>query len=152
MRRTGRSGGDAVVERRRVAPVVGPLTGLTIVEFTLLVDDLDPTWETERTARLAGRPRRMRAPGAGRPPIRFPARLLLGLVKLRWNASYRRVAAVFGVSKDTVQRVELELLDLLRLAGRPRWRPPTPDASLDVVLAAVGADGARAAFEALAGG
>jgi hypothetical protein len=135
--------------RRRVEPVIGALTGLTPAAFGALATELDTTWRSVRFERLAERPRRMRAPGAGRPPIALAARLLLGLARMRWGGSYRATAAVFGVSKDTVHRVEVEVHELLTRAGRARWEPPAPAEPLATVVATLGDGAVRDAFVVL---
>ena len=56
--------------------------------------------------------------GAGRKhAIVFSARLLMVLMYLRWNVSYRALGGLFGVSKDAVLRSMDELLPLLAARG-----------------------------------
>jgi hypothetical protein len=95
------------------APVLRELTGITTDQLARLIEEVGPVWEAERAERLA-RPDRQRAPGAGRKhTLSFTARLVMVLMYLRWNISYRALGGLFGVSKDGVLRAMDELLELL---------------------------------------
>lgn len=96
---------------------VRELTGVTRVQFARLIAEVGPVWEAEREARLSER-KRQRAFGAGRKhELPFAGRLLLTLVYLRWNVTYRMLAAVFDTNKDTVNRAVMELTPLLADVG-----------------------------------
>lgn len=101
------------------APVLRQLTGVTPDQFARLVIELGPRWEAARTARLTTERKapRQRVLGAGRKPLAFSARLFAALVQLRWNLPYRTTGALLGISKDMVQRSEVELLPLLAEYG-----------------------------------
>jgi hypothetical protein len=96
---------------------VRELTGLSRDQFARLVGELGPAWAAAREARLSGKSRR-RAFGAGRKhSLPFAGRLLVTLVYLRWNVTYRCVAALFDTDKDTVHRAVAELTPLLAARG-----------------------------------
>lgn len=95
------------------APVLRELTGVTVGQLARLIEEVGPVWEAERAERL-DRPDRKRAPGAGRKhTLAFGARLVMVLMYLRWNISYRALGGLFGVSKDAVLRAMDELLPVL---------------------------------------
>lgn len=99
------------------APVLKELSGLSQAQFARLVDEVGRAWEADRFERLE-RPGRRRVQGAGRKhAIPFAARLLMVLMYLRWNISYRALGGLFGVSKDAVLRSMDELLPLLAARG-----------------------------------
>ena len=99
------------------APLFRELAGLSAGQFAELVAELGPQWEARRGERLE-RPDRQRAQGAGRKhAIPFAARLLMVLMYLRWNISYRALGGMFGVSKDAVLRSMDDLLVLLAERG-----------------------------------
>lgn len=95
------------------------LTGVSPDQFARLVIELGPRWDAARTARLTTERKvpRQRVLGAGRKPLAFSARLFAALVQLRWNLPYRTTGALLGISKDMVQRSEVELLPLLAEYG-----------------------------------
>ena len=93
------------------------LTGLSSAQFAELIVEMGPAWETAREQRLNGRVRK-RAFGAGRPhEIPFAGRLLLTLMYLRWNVTYRALAAIFDTGKDPVNRAVAELTPMLAARG-----------------------------------
>lgn len=97
--------------------VLKELSGVSASQFARLVDVVGRAWEDERRERL-DRPDRQRVQGAGRKhAIPFAARLLMVLMYLRWNISYRALGGLFGVSKDAVLRSMDELLPLLAARG-----------------------------------
>lgn len=103
----------------RLSPqLIRELTGLSPEQFARLVEELGPQWEASREQRIESRqePRR-RARGAGRPSVPFAGRLFLALIRLRLNLTYRVIGTIFGVSKDTVQRSEREIVPLLAAHG-----------------------------------
>lgn len=99
------------------APAMKELSGVSAAQFARLVDEVGREWEAARRERLE-RPDRRRVQGAGRKhAIVFSARLLMVLMYLRWNVSYRALGGLFGVSKDAVLRSMDELLPLLAARG-----------------------------------
>jgi hypothetical protein len=54
----------------------------------------------------------------------FSARLLMVLMYLRWNVSYRALVGQFGVSKDAVLPLDGRAVAVTRRAGRHRRRRP----------------------------
>jgi hypothetical protein len=96
---------------------VRELTGLSREQFARLVVELGPVWAAEREAKLSAQPRR-RAFGAGRRhALPFAGRLLVTLLYLRWNVTYRCIAALFDTDKDTVHRAVAEFTPLLAARG-----------------------------------
>ena len=67
----------------------------------------------ERRCRLADRPGRRRAPGAGRPPFVLWLRLLVALSHLRQGTSVRATAGIFGIHERSVRRYRDEIEELL---------------------------------------
>lgn len=93
------------------------LTGLSLRQFGGLLAEVGPEWEAAREARLSA-PERQRVFGAGRKhDVPFAGRLITTLVYLRWNVSFRMLAATFGSNKDTLQRVVAEIAPLLAAHG-----------------------------------
>jgi len=93
------------------------LTGLSLKQFADLVAQVGPEWATVREARLSAR-RRERAFGGGRHhDVPFAGRLLTTLMYLRWNVTFRMLAATFDSNKDTLQRAVAELTPLLAAHG-----------------------------------
>ena len=75
----------------------------------------------ERKRRLADRPGRVRAPGAGRRPFLFWLRLLVVLTRLRPGTSVRAAGQVFGIHERSVRRYRDEVEELLGAYG---FHPP----------------------------
>ncbi len=124
------------------APVLKELSGLSQDQFARLVLEVGQAWEQDRFDRLE-RPDRRRVQGAGRKhAIPFAARLLMVLMYLRWNISYRALGGLFGVSKDAVLRSMDELLPLLAARGitAPDGTRITNDAELSAQLAKLTAE------------
>ena len=93
------------------------MTGLSLSQFGRLVAEIGPVWAAEREQRLSRR-QRQRAFGAGRThQLPFAGRLLVTLMYLRWNVTYRCLAAVFDTDKDTVNRAVAELTPLVARVG-----------------------------------
>jgi DDE superfamily endonuclease/Helix-turn-helix of DDE superfamily endonuclease len=103
------------VPSRLSSRAVRDLTGVSREQFAQLIEELGPQWDAARAERLDQRRAspRQRAPGAGRKPVPFAGRLFLALIRLRLNLPYRVIGTIFGVSKDTVQRAETEIVPLL---------------------------------------
>ena len=98
-------------------PVLKELSGVTPTQFARLVEEVGAAYEAARFERLE-RPGRRRVQGAGRKhAVPFSARLLMVLMYLRWNISYRALGGLFGVSKDAVLRSMDDLLPLLAERG-----------------------------------
>lgn len=96
---------------------VRELTGLSLKQFGDLLAELGPEWEADRVARLSSKERRRDLGGGRRYQTVFAGRLFLTLVYLRWNVTYRMLAALVGVSKDTVNRAVAEITPLLAKRG-----------------------------------
>lgn len=93
------------------------LTGVSLRQFAELLARVGPEWEAAREARLTAR-RRRRAFGGGRHhDVPFAGRLLTTLMYLRWNVTFRMLAATFDSNKDTLQRAVAELTPLLAAHG-----------------------------------
>lgn len=96
------------------------LCGTSPPQFGDLLVRLAPLAQ-ERQRRLADRPSRKRAPGAGRPPRRFWLRLLVALTHLRQGTSTRATACLFGIHERSVRRYRDEIAELLVAHG---FQPP----------------------------
>lgn len=96
------------------------LCGTTEEQFAGLLVALAPLAE-QRRQRLADRPDRRRAPGAGRHPKPLWVRLLVALTHLRQGTSVRSTAVLLGVHERSVRRYRDEIEDLLVDHG---FRPP----------------------------
>jgi len=88
------------------------LCGTTPEEFGVLVERLAPL-VVERRRRLADRPGRQRAPGAGRRPFPLWLRLLVALTHLRQGTSVRATGQICGVHERSVRRYRDEIEELL---------------------------------------
>lgn len=96
------------------------LCGTTPDQFGDLFFRLTPLAE-ERQRRLADRPGRKRAPGAGRRPFPFWLRLLVALTHLRQGTTTRATGAIFGIHERSVRRYRDEISELLVDHG---FQPP----------------------------
>ncbi len=100
----------AVADRR--------VTGLSREVLAELVAELEPRWQARQDARLADRPRRRRAVGAGaRYRLVFLDRLLATLAHLRHGVTHDVLACWFGVSRSTITRAVGEVRPLLAERG-----------------------------------
>ena len=111
--------------RRHPAAFIA-MTGLTTVEFDVLVGDL---WGPYRAAERARRerPGRKHAVGAGHPFSLAPhEQMLLTVVWLRLYPTMEVLGFLFGVSDTTAQRAVGRVLPLLEAAGRDSMRLPDP--------------------------
>jgi hypothetical protein len=101
-------------------------TGLTVDQFDMLFNDMEPMLVQAQEARLS-RPERQRAIGAGHP-FRLVARdhLLLAVIWLRLYPVHEVLGYLFGVSDSTVSRILDRILPLLEQAGRDTMRLPDP--------------------------
>ena len=120
------------------------VTGLSSPVLAALVAEVGPAWQARQDARLADRPHRRRAVGAGaKHKLVFVDRLLATLVHLRHGVTHDVLAAWFGVHRSTVTRAIGEVRPLLaergctvedgvRGGGWPTWSPtwaPRPGGS-----------------------
>lgn len=92
------------------------LCGTTPEQFGDLLVRLAPLAD-ERRQRLAERPGRKRAPGAGRQPFAFWLRMLVALTHLRHGMSVRGTAGIFGIHERSVRRYRDEIEELLVCHG-----------------------------------
>ena len=88
------------------------LCGTTPGQFAGLLERLAPL-VAQRRQRLADRPGRLRAPGAGRPPFALWLRLLVALTHLRQGMSVRATGRIFGIHERSVRRYRDEIEELL---------------------------------------
>ena len=102
------------------------MTGLQVVEFDELVDDLLPGYAEAEEKRLS-RPNRQRAIGGG-PDFELDARdqILLTVIWLRKYPTYEVLGYLFSTSDTTVGRYISRILPLLEAAGRDTMRLPDP--------------------------
>lgn len=102
------------------------MTGLHLVEFDELVQDVLPGYAEAEEKRLS-RPDRKRAIGGG-PDFELEARdqILLTVVWLRKYPTYEVLGYLFGTSDTTVGRYISRVLPLLEAAGRDTMRLPDP--------------------------
>ncbi|MFN8456726.1 MAG: transposase family protein [Anaerolineae bacterium] len=102
------------------------MTGLRLVEFDELVQDVLPGYAEAEEKRLSG-PDRKRAIGGG-PDFELAARdqILLTVVWLRKYPTYEVLGYLFGTSDTTVGRYISRVLPLLEAAGRDTMRLPNP--------------------------
>jgi hypothetical protein len=115
------------------------MTGLTVAEFDVLVQDLHPSFVAREQQRLS-RPTRQRAIGGGTPFALKPReQFLLTVIWLRLYPMHEVLGFLFGVTYPTVGRVITRVLPLLEAAGRDTMRLPDPGKkhrrSLDALLA-----------------
>jgi hypothetical protein len=96
------------------------MCGTTEEQFAELMVVLAPSVE-QRKRRLADRPDRKRAPGAGQKPAPWWLRLLVALTHLRQGTSVRATAAIFGIHERSVRRYRDEVEEVLVGFG---FRPP----------------------------
>jgi len=96
------------------------LCGTSPEQFAELLVRLVPLAEG-RKRRLADRPGRVRAPGAGRRPFPFWLRLLVALTHLRQGTSVRATGQIFGIHERSVRRYRDEVEELLAAHG---FQPP----------------------------
>jgi len=111
---------------RCVPAIFRNLTGITLAVFDQLLDDLRPTFTTDRRRRL-DRPDRQRAFGGGddfdlEPDDQF----LLTIFWLRHYPTQEVLGYLFGVSDSTAKRAIDRCLPLLEIAGRDTMRMPDP--------------------------
>jgi hypothetical protein len=102
------------------------MTGLQVVEFDQLVQDILPSYAQAEEKRLS-RPSRQRAIGGG-PDFELEPRdqILLTVVWLRKYPTHEVLGYLYGVSDTTVSRCLKRVLPLLSAAGRDTMRMPMP--------------------------
>ena len=115
------------------------MTGLTVAEFDVLVQDLHPSFVAREQQRLS-RPTRQRAIGGGTPFALKPReQFLLTVIWLRLYPMHEVLGFLFGVTHPTVGRIIQRVLPLLEAAGRDTMRMPDPGKkhrrTLDALLA-----------------
>ncbi len=102
------------------------MTGLTVAEFDVLVQDLLPLFTAREHARLS-RPTRQRAIGGGTPFALTPReQFLLTVIWLRQYPMHEVLGFLVGVPHPTVGRILQRILPLLEAAGRDTMRMPDP--------------------------
>ena len=123
-RRAGRRRGEGAtvgsVRPRNRAALAGDrrITGLSSPVLAALVAEVGPQWQARCDARLADRPHRKRAVGAGaKHRLVFVDRLLATLVHLRHGVTHDVLAAWFGVHRSTITRAVGEVRPLLAARG-----------------------------------
>lgn len=101
-------------------------TGLTVVLFDQLVNDITPAYVKAEEQRLS-RPNRQRGMGAGHPcDLDQRDLILMTVIWLRLYPIHEVLAYLFGVSDSTVSRWIERVLPLLEQAGRDSMRLPDP--------------------------
>ena len=101
-------------------------TGLSIVLFDQLVNDMMPVYLNAEEQRLS-RPNRQRGIGAGHPcDLDERDHILMTVIWLRLCPIHEVLAYLFGVSDSTVSRWIERVLPLLEQAGRDHMRLPDP--------------------------
>ena len=101
-------------------------TGLSIVLFDQLVNDMMPVYLNAEEQRLS-RPNRQRGIGAGHPcDLDERDHILMTVIWLRLYPIHEVLAYLFGVSDSTVWRWIERVLPLLEQAGRDHMRLPDP--------------------------
>lgn len=110
----------------RFPKVFRSMTGLRVLEFDQLLDDLAPAYGHAEQKRLS-RPKRQRAMGGGPDfALAYPDQVLLTVVWLRVYPAHEVLAFLFGVSDSSVSRSIARMLPLLEAAGRDTMRLPDP--------------------------
>jgi hypothetical protein len=110
----------------RFPKVFQAMTGLHLVEFDELLEDVLPRFGAAETQRLS-RPERRRALGGGHPFELEPGdQVLLTIVWLRRYPIHEVLGFLFTVSDSTVCRYIRRVLPLLEAAGRATMRMPDP--------------------------
>jgi hypothetical protein len=111
---------------KQFSSVFKSVTGLSVVEFDGLWNELTPRLAEAEWARLE-RPERERAKGAGHP-FELAARdqVLLSVVWLRVYPVYEVLGYLFGVSDTTAGRLVQRIVPLLAAAGKDSMRMPDP--------------------------
>ena len=102
------------------------MTGLMVVEFDQVVDDLVPRHARAEKKRLS-RPNRQRAVGAGHPfELSVVDQILLTVIWLRVYPTHEVLGYLFGVSDSTARRAIECVLPLLEQSGQDTMRMPDP--------------------------
>jgi hypothetical protein len=102
------------------------VTGLRVMEFDNLLEDVLPRYAQAEQARLT-RPDRQRGIGAGHPfELSDCDHILLTVVWLRLYPTHEVLGYLFGVSDSTVSRLIGRGLPILEGTGRDTMRLPDP--------------------------
>lgn len=110
----------------RFPKVFVAMTGLRLVEFEALVDEMLPRYAKAEQKRLSRRPRQRRI-GGGHPfELSWVDRMLLTVIWLRCYPTHEVLGYLFGISDSSVSRYIATLLPLLEQAGRDTMRMPDP--------------------------
>ena len=109
------------------------LTTLTLSEFDLLVQKLEPEWRIRERIRL-NRPNRKRAIGQGHPYFGgFSDLMLFIVIYTRTSCSNILLSLVFGFSEPTVIDLSKKLLPLLQDRFIPETRLRKPRARINTL-------------------
>jgi hypothetical protein len=100
------------------------LTTLSLEEFEMLREKLEPTWRESEKNRLEARKDRIRKVGQGRPYElgNFRNLLFVTVIYLRTHASIELLSLLMRVDKDAVRRPVTRILPLIQ----DRFIPNTP--------------------------
>jgi len=95
-------------------------TGLTIEQFTLLSEKIEPLWEQAEKTRLSKRERK-NVPGQGGKYtlVILEDKLLLFLVSLRFSLTDKLTGDIFGLNASNVCRLKNKLEPLVEKAADP---------------------------------
>jgi DDE superfamily endonuclease len=111
---------------RRYPAAFRALTGLTVVQFDALWQEVAPRLAEVERARLT-RPGRQRAIGAGHPfALDERDRVLLTVIWLRRYPIYEVLGLLFGISQETAVRTVPRVLPILEAAGLDTMRGRDP--------------------------
>ncbi|MBI1888734.1 MAG: transposase [Candidatus Spechtbacteria bacterium] len=100
------------------------LTTLSLEEFEILREKLEPAWKESERKRLSARKDRKRKVGQGRPYElgNFKNLLFITVIYLRTNASVELLSLLMRVDKDAIRRPVTRILPLIQ----DRFIPDTP--------------------------
>jgi hypothetical protein len=108
------------------AGVFRRMTGLTVLEFDQLVEEMAPRQAAADEQRLARTDRQRAFGGGDTPSLDGRDQLLLSVVWLRVYPVHEVLGYLFGVSDSTVSRYLDRTVPLLAAAGRDGMRMPDP--------------------------
>jgi hypothetical protein len=102
------------------------LTGLTLVEFADLIEDIEPRFEAAEYQRLNQRERQRGMGGGQKASLASRDQILLTIIWLRQYPEQSLLGYLFGVSQPTVGRYISRVLPVLAAAGQDTMRMPEP--------------------------